>query len=312
MYDDKPLISIIVPAYNVESTIKNTVYYLLNQSYKNIEIICINDGSTDCTKTILETINDNRIRIFNKQNDGVSSARNIGLKRARGKYITFVDPGDKIDRDFIYYLYHLLTSTKSELSICSYDFETIDGTILNRKKSYDIVDEVTFFNQNEAISEIIKPYSKFCGHVWDKMFIRSLIGNEKFDESIHNCEDTLFVYEYLKKCNKIVLGPEIHYAYVQDCNSITNRGYSEKFFSAFNAWEKILQDLCSDKDISILKRKLTRDVVYHEHRAWKTLEHQEKNKYKKRFMKLSGKYKSFDSLITFAKWVYLRILWISV
>lgn len=309
MNENQPLISVIVPAYNVQKSIGGTLEQLLKQSYKNIEILCINDGSKDETQKVINSFDDFRIRIFDKSNGGVSSARNVGLENANGKYITFVDPGDQIDDHFVEYLYNLLISTNSQLSICSYDFESSEGEILDRTKAYDAVNKNTFFTRDSAISEIIKPFSKFCGHVWDKMFIRSIIGDLRFDESIHNCEDTLFDYEYIKKCNKIVLGPEIHYKYVQDESSVTHSKYTEKYFTSLKAWQKILNELNNKTDSEVLSKKLSADILCHEVKAWKTLDKQERKKYKKNFLLLMQKYKNLDSPKLKAKWVICRVMW---
>ena len=170
-----PLISVIVPAYNVSSSIAMTLDLLQRQTYDNLEIICINDGSTDSTSDIINVLKqkDSRIVLINKENGGVSSARNIGLNNAHGEYVCFFDPGDEADSDFVMYLYKLLLSEKADLAICSYNFKMENGQILDRNRFYEIVDKNTIFNQEEALTEIIKVYGKFCGHVWDKLFIRS-------------------------------------------------------------------------------------------------------------------------------------------
>lgn len=104
-----PLISVIVPAYNVSSSIAMTLDLLQRQTYDNLEIICINDGSTDSTSDIINVLKqkDSRIVLINKENGGVSSARNIGLNNAHGEYVCFFDPGDEADSDFVMYLYKL-------------------------------------------------------------------------------------------------------------------------------------------------------------------------------------------------------------
>lgn len=305
----KPLISVILPAYNVARNIQNTLEDILSQSYKNIEILCVNDGSTDTTEEVIKAITDPRIRYFSKSNGGVSSARNMGLDNAEGEYISFVDPGDRVDKDFIFYLYGLLTSTHSDLAICSYDFETESGELLEREKYYEVVNENTLFSREQALSEIIKPYSKFCGHVWDKLFKRELIGALRFPENIHNCEDTLFDVAYIKRCNRIVLGPEIRYNYVQDSNSVTHRKYSEKFFTSLIAWEMILNDLSDSRDQETLKKRITNDVNTHAQLAWKTLSKEERKKFKDRLLTWMKKYQYFDGPKARAKRMVLKALW---
>ena len=304
-----PLISVILPAYNVAHSIQDTIDDILAQSYKNIEILCVNDGSTDNTEEVIMAFTDPRIRYFSKSNGGVSSARNMGLDNAEGEYISFVDPGDRVDKDFIFYLYDLLTSTNSDLSICSYNFEMESGELLEREKYYEVVNENVLFSRETALSEIIKTYGKFCGHVWDKMFKRKLIGALRFPENIHNCEDTLFDVAYIKKCNRIVLGPETHYNYVQDSNSVTRRKYSEKFFTSLIAWEMILNDLDDSRDQEILKKRITNDVNAHAQLAWKTLSKEERKKFKDRLLTWMKKYQYFDGPKARAKRMVLKTLW---
>ncbi len=178
-----------------------------------------------CTRMVAQGHN---VTCYNR---GVSSARNIGLNNAHGEYVCFFDPGDEADSDFVMYLYKLLLSEKADLAICSYNFKMENGQILDRNRFYEIVDKNTIFNQEEALTEIIKVYGKFCGHVWDKLFIRSKIGAIRFDENIHNCEDTLFDVQYIKNCQKVILGPEVHYDYIQSNGGVTRGICKMRYFT---------------------------------------------------------------------------------
>ena len=184
-----------------------------------------------------------------------------------------------------------------------------DETIIERSKFYDVVRDNTFFTKETASSEIIKNYSKFCGHVWDKMFVHDLIGDLRFDENIHNCEDTLFDFEYIQKCDRIVLGPEIHYWYIQNNDSVTRRKYSEKYFTALTAWEKILKKLKNPEDKKKLYEKISTDILDHEVKAWRTLDKKERKDYKNRFLKLMNHYHEFSSMKQSIKWHIMRVLW---
>ena len=115
------------------------------------------------------------------------------------------------------------------------------------------------------------------------MFIRSIIGDLRFDESIHNCEDTLFGYKYIKKCSEIVLGPEIHYKYVQDESSVIHSKDTEKYFTSLIAWQEILNELNNKTDSEVLSKKLSADILCHEVKAWKTLDKKERKNTKRIF-----------------------------
>ena len=141
------------------------------------------------------------------------------------------------------------------------------------------------------------------------MFKRKLIGALRFPENIHNCEDTLFDVAYIKKCNRIVLGPETHYNYIQNGNSVTHGKYSEKYFTSLIAWEMILNDLSNSKDREILKKSITHDVNVHAQRAWETLSREERKIFKDRFLAWMQKYQYFDGPKARVKRMVLKALW---
>lgn len=118
--DDKIKVSVILPVYNSEKYISKTLESLINQSLKEIEIICINDGSKDATIQILQEFEkkDNRIKIIDKENQGVWKARMDGIKKAKGEYITFMDSDDYVKKNFLESLYINITENSSDIAIC--------------------------------------------------------------------------------------------------------------------------------------------------------------------------------------------------
>ena len=116
-----PKVSIIVPVYNAEKYLERCVNSLRNQTLKDIEIIVVNDGTKDDSiKLIEENFNDNRIKIFNKENGGLASARNFGIKKAKGEYLFFVDSDDFIETDCLLDMYNVAKKNKTDLVICDY------------------------------------------------------------------------------------------------------------------------------------------------------------------------------------------------
>lgn len=292
-----PLVSIIVPCYNVENSIEKLIDELLMQTYKELEILCIDDGSTDSTLSVLKslTLKDDRLRVFSQENSGVSSARNKGLEACNGQYITFADSDDYVKPNFISYLYSLLVNNDCQLSVCSYEIQDSNGTVLDRKLYYDTVDKDTYYSQKTAIIELTKYYGKICGHVWDKMFIRKYVDELRFDNDISNCEDTLFVFKYLKKCNRIVLGPSQEYIYVQHPNSMLHREYTEGFFSGILAWERMYKLLDDEQLKELYKSKISKDIILHEKRAIKSLPISRQKKFRNIFLKYTKQYKDYKS-----------------
>lgn len=117
-----PLISVIIPIYNVEKYVKRCLDSVLNQTYCHLEVILVDDGSTDSSGKICDEYKkmDTRIRVIHKSNEGVSSARNLGIEVANGEYIAFIDSDDAMEKDCIEYLYRLIQENHCSLSICSY------------------------------------------------------------------------------------------------------------------------------------------------------------------------------------------------
>ncbi|EHZ61025.1 glycosyl transferase 2 family protein [Streptococcus pneumoniae GA47210] len=116
------LISIVVPVYNVEKYLKKSIESILNQTYQNIEILLVDDGSTDSSGKICESFSkvDPRIRVFHKENGGLSDARNFGIEQMKGQYVAFIDSDDYISKDYVWKLYSSIKNNDSEVSICSF------------------------------------------------------------------------------------------------------------------------------------------------------------------------------------------------
>lgn len=193
-----PLVSIIVPIYNAEKTLRRCIDSILSQTFSDWELLMIDDGSTDQSGTICDqyAIKDKRIKVFHKENGGVSSARNLGLDNARGEWITFVDADDQIISNSLNYFFYI--DITDDLFFFPFYFYYKDG----RKvfESLNVPEKIknisSFLNQN------IHRY--IFKVVWGKFFKRELLNGIKFDEKIKVGEDMLFVLVYLSKiktCN---------------------------------------------------------------------------------------------------------------
>ncbi len=233
------LISIIVPVYNVEQYLKECLDSLISQTYKNIEIIIVDDGSTDKSGTICDKYakKDNRIKVVHKENGGVSSARNTGISIANGEYITFVDSDDYIYKDAIYNLYDSCINSNSDMAIGGVkDFK--DGKIVctSLKKN-------KILNTEEALKYFFNEKYFKCT-VWAKIYKKSLMVNERFDENIKLIEDFEFSYRIMKKVNKVALNTCTYvYAYRIRNNSLMRQKYNKKFENEIDLSEKVLEDV---------------------------------------------------------------------
>ena len=211
------LVSVIVPAFNCEKTIKRCLDSIVKQKYKNIEILVINDGSTDQTKDIY--LNNfqkiKNIQFYTKRNEGVSSARNYGIKKSKGKYIMFVDSDDSIDADLIYNL----VSNFKEGSLLG---ANIKRTFNSNKITYS--NYKSEYTRNSFILEIVE--NRIFGGVLGYLFEKKHI--PLFDTKTSYMEDTIFLFEYLKVIHNIRFIKDDYYNYFMTENSITNTSKRNK------------------------------------------------------------------------------------
>lgn len=223
------LISIIVPVYNSEKYLKKCIDSIICQTYKNLQIIIVNDGSTDNSSKIISKYNDKRIEIIDKENGGLSDARNYGMKFAKGKYITFIDSDDIVSINMIEIMYHDIINNKAEIAECQYfrffyENELIETTNKNKK-------EIVLSCKQECM-EILNARKKsmVCG----RLFLTSLWDEIEFPKGKY-FEDQFTFYKILLKTNKIVEEKTPLYYYrrnPQSIVSVMNKKKAEDFITA--------------------------------------------------------------------------------
>ena len=193
------LISIIVPVYNVEMYLSACLDSIINQSYRNLEIIVINDGSTDMSLQIAESYSakDDRVKVYSYENAGLSEARNRGISVATGEYITYVDSDDQLYPEALKILYKTILKEKADIV----QGETIRGRVYEKiepKVNY----KVLRFNAQEAISDVL--YQKILlPSAWGKLYRRELFNDLQFEKGILY-EDLNIFYLIFEKCKRIV------------------------------------------------------------------------------------------------------------
>lgn len=236
-----PLISIIVPVYNTGEFLSQCIESLINQTYRNLEIILINDGSTDNSLTICKSFEeiDSRILVIDQNNQGVSRARNNGIKKAKGDYIGFVDSDDFVD---IYMYETMLSKIQLENTQCATLFNfTIKP---QNKKNINYCSSV---NRHKAIEKLF--LLEFPTSMWAYLYEANLIKDTRLSEDIHFFEDFEFNYNILKKCKNISLCDEVLYKYRKNLLSINHQEINAKKLSCLIIHEKV------KNDISILDNK---------------------------------------------------------
>ncbi|WP_083638326.1 glycosyltransferase family 2 protein [Anaerostipes sp. 494a] len=209
------LISVIVPAYNIENYIERSIRSIMNQTYSNLEIIIIDDGSTDATGTIIDRLakEDQRIIPIHKKNEGVSAARNTGLDIAKGEYIGFVDGDDYIGECMYDHLLSNAIRYKADISHCGYQM-----VFPNRIDYYYNTGELLVQDNYQGVYDLIKA-DKVEPGLCNKLYRREVIGGNRLDERIRINEDLLFNYFLFKKSSKSVFEDIPFYHYMVRDNS---------------------------------------------------------------------------------------------
>lgn len=190
------LLSIIMPVYNMEEFLDISIPSVLNQDYKNIELLLINDGSTDKSLEICQKYSksDTRVQIINLEHKGIASARNAGLKAVKGEYVTFVDSDDWVERDIYTYLISVLDHTDVDFAECGY------YTVLDDRIEYDQDKKEAYYDRKEALNAFLYAFGSVDWLLWNKVYRRDIVQNIVFDTEM--AEDMLFNLEVIKKGNR--------------------------------------------------------------------------------------------------------------
>ena len=222
------MISVIVNCYNSEKYIKRCIESVLNQTYKDLEIIIINDGSTDNTLKILKSYKDKRIKIVNTDNMGLSLARNKGIDNSHGDYLYFMDDDDYIEKDTIEYLYTIAKINKTKITTCN-TYEVINDKVISNTiddNSIEILDSI------DVLKMVLLSIGR-NGTIWNKLIHRSLFKNIRFENRIIN--DVVVVYKLLLNVDKVSYGSKYTYYYVRHDGSIIKRNNSDRAIDFYNA-----------------------------------------------------------------------------
>lgn len=228
-----PKISIIVPVYKVEPYIHKCVDSILNQTFKDFEVILVDDGSPDnCGKICDEYAKkDERIKVIHKENRGLSSARNAGLDIARGEYIGFVDSDDYIESDMYEILYNVIQNNQCDIVSCSSIIHYNDKIIVNGGHGLII------HSKEEAMKTMLEG-ELYDEVVWVKLFKKSVIGNIRFQIG-RIYEDTSFTYRVIDRTKKVATIGEAKYNYIKHENSIMSNAIKDIKIDAVLAYEEM-------------------------------------------------------------------------
>ncbi len=237
-YDDN-LVSFIVPAYNVEKYIRKCAKSILKQTHKNIELIIIDDGSTDSTPMIVDEISesDNRVRIFHKTNEGVSSARNMGIDVAVGEYVVFVDGDDYISEDYAEYMLMLARQTNTDFCLSINCYTKKDEKQIKK-------DFIKIISPEDATALLLSP--RVIVGCWNKIYKKSFLDNNKlrFSTSLFYGEGLSYITNVAQLSKSVGIGCRKVYYYRRNNElSATSKFDIEKMYNGEKALNIIGENL---------------------------------------------------------------------
>lgn len=217
--NSNPLISLIIPCYNSEQTLRKCLNSAIQQSYNNLEIIVVDDGSTDGTSIIYQNFQskDNRIKILKQHNSGVSTARNKGLEAATGEYICFVDSDDWVEKNYCSELYTLLIKENADIAIIEALYEDENGNII----FYKPICENKIFDRRGALALLLED-KVIQSHPWGKLYKADIFKNVRFPEDLKSFEDYSTLFKVFDKAIKVVKSNEKLYHYIQYDDSLSH------------------------------------------------------------------------------------------
>lgn len=239
------MISVIIPAYNIAPYLERCIDSILNQTYTNFEILIVNDGSTDETTDLCDklALRDNRIRVFHKQNGGVSSARNLAIENAKGDMISIIDGDDWVEPTLFEDAVNSMKRNNAQVFMFEYFVDKNDESVKHRvsDSKYGVLDTET------ALVYTISPDNNFCV---TKIFDKNLLCGAKFNENIILGEDTLFICEIVARAKTVFYSDNAYYHYVIRENSAITSAFNIRKMTGIDAYQKELE-LCINSGFKI-------------------------------------------------------------
>ena len=231
-------ISVIIPVYNVEKYLSDCVESVLRQTYTDLEIILVDDGSKDASGRICDDYakQDLRVRVIHKQNGGLSSARNAGIESANGQYLYFLDSDDWIAENAIELLYEAIKNTQSDLALCNMQYTDVRGRNISKQNAYrdfcvnnELWTQQDFWKHYKGVGHIV------CVVAWNKLYKRELFTVNRYAEGKIR-EDEFMIHHIIAECQKIVCIKQKLCFYRQRDDSIMSHSYGIKQLDAVEAY----------------------------------------------------------------------------
>lgn len=223
----KGKISVIIPVYNTEKYVRKCIESILGQTYRNFELIIIDDGSVDDSLNVINGFSDERIQVISKKNEGVSATRNLGLDVATGEYILFIDSDDWIEQDMLEVLINNIVKTGADISCCQSDYKI--------QKS---ITELEVWNKDKTIEEFLI-HKIINGSLVNKLINRKFVDNIRFDKNVRYGEDALFLWNALNNIQVFCITNRVLYHQTLHDDSSTGGGFRPIRMESHQVWDTI-------------------------------------------------------------------------
>lgn len=248
------LVSVIVPVYNVENYLPRCIESIINQTYSNLEIILVNDGSTDHSGTICEEYKkkDSRIKVIMQRNQGLSAARNAGLDAVHGAYLTFIDSDDYVSEKYVESLFNIMGT--ADVAICLGE-KFYDNAVTVDSPDYDTTEVYT----SEVALKNMLYRRGVNSYAWGKLFKAKLFDGVRFPVGVL-FEDVMTIYKIYDIADKIAFNKVRLYYYFQRPGSIVNSSFSRKKLDQVKA-SKVLLEFVSEKYPALKKAAISRYFI---------------------------------------------------
>ena len=242
MKSDEPLISVIVPVYNGQDYLENCIQSIENQTYGNIEVIIVNDGSTDETGTVCERIKSiyNNVQVLTYGDEGVSVARNRGIETSKGEFITFVDADDRIRPNMLERLYNGILDTDSDVAGCSFFAWSSEEEWRRCMTAYETTGQTVAYDTDRYLKEAL-----LCGNsrCWSKLYRREIFDKVRFPEELSIGEDMLFLVRMLPYVGKISETDYEGYGYYTNPEGAINREFTPRYMDQITCWQLAREEI---------------------------------------------------------------------
>lgn len=250
-----PLISVVVPVYNVEDYLETCIASILGQTYPNLELLLVDDASTDASGLLCDAcaMEESRVRVVHlSENCGVSHARNEGIRLATGRFVTFVDPDDYIDSTMLAHLYTDLIEYSAEISVCA-----VERTGFGKYAADRNGDTACCLSNGEALVCMAQG-TPFGWSIGGKLYVLDAVRCCPFEESIHCGEDILFLYRLLPSIKVVSYRPDRLYHYVHREGSTTQSGFSPRLCTELTVYETLWKDAATERPelVSVFAEKI--------------------------------------------------------